>query len=91
MTNGEFIKRLFQRVTIRKCTNKDFNYIAVEQNKKWLGYFSEDWWNMRNILDRNELDNLLRLNFGVSRRCAKKMVIEIYKIRNLYFNDIEKE
>lgn len=53
MTNGEYIKRLVSSATIRECTNKDFNYIVVEQNNKWL------------------------------------MIIEIYKIRNLYFNNIE--
>lgn len=87
MTNGDFITRLFPSATLRKCTNKDITYIEVEQNNKWLGDFSLEWWNEYNVLDRHELVNLLRRNFGISRRCAKKMVIEIYNLRNLYFTD----
>jgi len=45
MTNGENILSAFPNATIRKCKNKDFIYIEVEQNDKWIADFDMEWWN----------------------------------------------
>jgi len=45
MTNGENILSAFSNATIRRCKNKDFTYIEVEQNDKWIADFNIDWWN----------------------------------------------
>lgn len=45
MTNGENILSTFSNATIRRCKNKDFIYIEVEQNDKWIADFDIEWWN----------------------------------------------
>ena len=45
MTNGENILSAFSNATIRRCKNKDFTYIEVEQNDKWIADFDMEWWN----------------------------------------------
>lgn len=44
MTNGEKILNAFSNATIRRCKNKDFTYIEVERNDKWIADFNKEWW-----------------------------------------------
>ena len=56
MTNGEYIISAFSNATIRKCKNKDYTYIEVEQDDKWIADFNIEWWHSEyNVEDIRQL------------------------------------